>query len=75
MDDGLVGAHDGHPADARHAGKEGAFQVFPAIAAAAIRALAANPSGRTLVIPIESAGLAGGITQALEAMRLGKAPE
>ncbi len=41
----------------------------------AIRALAANPSGRTLVIPIESAGLAGGITQALEAMRLGKAPE
>ncbi len=41
----------------------------------AIRALAANPNGRTLVIPIESAGLAGGITQALEAMRLGKAPE
>ncbi len=37
----------------------------------AIGALAANPSGRTLVIPIESAGLAGGITQALAAMQLG----
>ncbi len=37
----------------------------------AIDALAANPSGRTLVIPIESAGLAGGITQALAAMQLG----
>ena len=37
----------------------------------AIRALAANPSGRTLVIPIESGALAGGITQALEAMRMG----
>ena len=37
----------------------------------AIHALAANPSGRTLVIPIESAGLAGGIAQALEAMRMG----
>ena len=35
----------------------------------AIRALAANPSGRTLVMPIESAGLAGGIMQAIEAMR------
>jgi regulator of protease activity HflC (stomatin/prohibitin superfamily) len=39
----------------------------------AIGALAANPGGRTLVIPIESAGLAGGITQALAAMQLGGA--
>jgi regulator of protease activity HflC (stomatin/prohibitin superfamily) len=38
----------------------------------AIRALAANPSGRTLVIPVETGALAGGITQAIEAMRLGK---
>ena len=37
----------------------------------AIAALAANPAGRTLVMPIESAGLAGGITQALAAMQLG----
>lgn len=37
----------------------------------AIRALAANPSGRTLVIPVETAALAGGITQAIEAMKLG----
>ncbi len=37
----------------------------------AITALAANPSGRTLVMPIESAGLAGGITQALAAMQMG----
>jgi regulator of protease activity HflC (stomatin/prohibitin superfamily) len=37
----------------------------------AINALAANPSGRTLVMPIESAGLAGGITQALAAMQMG----
>ena len=37
----------------------------------AIKALAANPNGRTLVIPVESVGLAGGIAQALEAMRLG----
>ena len=37
----------------------------------AIRALAANPSGRTLVIPVETGALAGGITQAIEAMRLG----
>ncbi len=37
----------------------------------AIRALAANPNGRTLVIPIETAALAGGITQAIEAMKLG----
>ena len=38
----------------------------------AIHALAANPNGRTLVIPVETSGLAGGITQALEAMRLSK---
>ena len=37
----------------------------------AIRALAANPNGRTLVIPVETGALAGGITQAIEAMRLG----
>ena len=37
----------------------------------AIRALAANPSGRTLVIPVETGALAGGITQAIEAMRMG----
>lgn len=37
----------------------------------AIGKLAANPSGRTLVIPIESGALAGGITGAIEAMRLG----
>ena len=43
----------------------------------AVRALAANPNGRTLVVPIESVGLAGGIAQALEAMRLdpGRATE
>ena len=34
----------------------------------AIRALAANPNGRTLVIPVETGALAGGIAQALEAM-------
>ncbi len=38
----------------------------------AIRALAANPNGRTLVIPVETGALAGGITQAIEAMRLGR---
>ncbi len=37
----------------------------------AIGALAANPSGRTLVIPIESGALAGGVTQALAAMQMG----
>jgi regulator of protease activity HflC (stomatin/prohibitin superfamily) len=41
----------------------------------AIRALAANPSGRTLVIPVETGALAGGITQAIEAMRMGDAPK
>ncbi len=41
----------------------------------AIVALAANPAGRTLVIPIESSGLAGGITQALAAMQLGATPK
>ena len=40
----------------------------------AIRALAANPSGRTLVIPVETGALAGGITQAIEAMRMGSEP-
>ncbi len=40
----------------------------------AIRALAANPSGRTLVIPVETGALAGGITQAIEAMRLNADP-
>ena len=37
----------------------------------AIHALGANPNGRTLVIPIETGALAGGITQAIEALRLG----
>ena len=37
----------------------------------AIRALAANPAGRTLVIPLESSALAGGIAQAIEAMKFG----
>ncbi len=41
----------------------------------AIGLLAANPAGRTLVIPIESSGLAGGITQALAAMQLGGSPK
>lgn len=40
----------------------------------AIGALAANPTGRTLVIPLESSGLAGGITQALAAMQLDGTP-
>ena len=40
----------------------------------AVRALAANPNGRTLVIPVETGALAGGIAQAIEAMRLGSAP-
>jgi regulator of protease activity HflC (stomatin/prohibitin superfamily) len=39
----------------------------------AIGALAANPAGRTLVLPIESSGLAGSVTQALAAMQFGKA--
>ena len=37
----------------------------------AIAALAANPSGRTLVIPVESGGLAGGIASVLASMQLG----
>jgi regulator of protease activity HflC (stomatin/prohibitin superfamily) len=37
----------------------------------AVGRLAANPSGRTLVIPIEAGALAGGVAQAIEAMRLG----
>lgn len=36
----------------------------------AIGLLAANPNGRTLVIPLETGALAGGITQMIEAMRL-----
>ena len=40
----------------------------------AVGRLAANPSGRTLVIPLETAGLAGGITQAIAAMRLDGKP-
>jgi regulator of protease activity HflC (stomatin/prohibitin superfamily) len=36
----------------------------------AVHALAANPSGRTLVVPLETGGLAGSITQALAAMQL-----
>jgi regulator of protease activity HflC (stomatin/prohibitin superfamily) len=38
----------------------------------AIGKLAANPSGRTLVIPLETAGLAGGIAQAMAAMQFTK---
>ena len=37
----------------------------------AVGRLAANPSGRTLVIPLETGALAGSITQAIQAMRLG----
>lgn len=37
----------------------------------AVHALAANPAGRTLVLPLETAALAGTIVQAIEAMRLG----
>ena len=37
----------------------------------AVHALAANPSGRTLVLPLETAALAGTIVQALEVLRLG----
>ena len=37
----------------------------------AVGRLAANPSGRTLVIPIEAGALAGSVAQAIEAMRLG----
>ena len=39
----------------------------------AVGRLAANPSGRTLVIPLETGGLAGGIAQAVAAMQLGQA--
>lgn len=38
----------------------------------AIGRLAANPSGRTLVIPLETGGLAGGIAQAMAAMQFTK---
>jgi len=37
----------------------------------AVQALAANPSGRTLILPIEASALAGTVAQAVEAMRLG----
>ncbi len=36
----------------------------------AVTALAANPAGRTLVVPLETGGLAGSITQALAAMQM-----
>ena len=39
----------------------------------AVGRLAANPSGRTLVIPLETGALAGGIAQAVTAMQLGDA--
>ena len=39
----------------------------------AVRALVANPAGRTLVIPLESSALAGGVAQAIEAMKFGDA--
>src|SRR3954451_24901451 len=37
----------------------------------AVGKLAANPTGRTLVIPLETSGLASGIAQAMAAMQLG----
>jgi regulator of protease activity HflC (stomatin/prohibitin superfamily) len=37
----------------------------------AFEALAANPSSRLVVVPMESAGLAGGVVQALELLRTG----
>ena len=37
----------------------------------AVGKLAANPNGRTLVIPLETGGLASGIAQAMAAMQLG----
>ncbi len=39
----------------------------------AVGRLAANPNGRTLVIPLETGGLASGIAQAVAAMQLGQA--
>jgi len=39
----------------------------------AVGKLAANPNGRTLVIPLETGGLASGISQAMAAMQLGQA--
>jgi regulator of protease activity HflC (stomatin/prohibitin superfamily) len=44
----------------------------------AFEALAANPSSRLVVVPMESAALAGGVTQAMELLRmpgLGGAPD
>ena len=40
----------------------------------AVGQLAANPSGRTLVIPLETSAMAGAITQAIAAMRLDSKP-
>ena len=37
----------------------------------AVGELAGNPSGRTLVVPLETGALAGGIAQAVEMMRFG----
>jgi regulator of protease activity HflC (stomatin/prohibitin superfamily) len=36
----------------------------------AFEALAANPSSRLVVVPMESSALAGGVTQALELLRM-----
>jgi regulator of protease activity HflC (stomatin/prohibitin superfamily) len=40
----------------------------------AFEALAANPSSRLVVVPMESAALAGSVTQAMELLRLGSPP-
>lgn len=37
----------------------------------AVGELAGNPSGRTLIVPLETGALAGGIAQAVEALRFG----
>ena len=39
----------------------------------AVGQLAANPTGRTLVVPLETGGLAGGVASALAAMQMGTA--
>jgi hypothetical protein len=36
--------------------------------------MAGNPSSRLVVVPMESSALAGGITQAMELLRVGTAP-
>jgi regulator of protease activity HflC (stomatin/prohibitin superfamily) len=41
----------------------------------ALAGIAAHPGGRTLILPVEGAALAGGIAQALEAIRLGQPTE